>query len=83
MVRPLFFDFPTDEGSFTDAAQSTTYMLGDSLKISPVLTQGKKEGDQYQAYFPGGQRWVHVYNTADIIDTTAGGKNVSLTVDSA
>ena len=83
LVRPLFFDFPTDENSFWDAVQSTTYMLGQALKVSPVLTAGKKDGDQYQAYFPGGQRWVHVYNPSQIIDTTAGGKNVSLTVDSA
>lgn len=58
-------------------------MLGEALKVSPVLTQGKKDGDQYQAYFPGGSRWVHVYDTSKIIDTTTGGKNVSLTVDSA
>lgn len=58
-------------------------MLGEALKVSPVLTAGKKDGDQYQAYFPGGKRWVHVYDSAQIIDTTNGGKNVTLTADSA
>jgi alpha-glucosidase (family GH31 glycosyl hydrolase) len=58
-------------------------MLGDALKVSPVLTPGKQDGDQYQAYFPGGQRWVNIYDTSKVIDTTAGGKNVTLTADSA
>jgi hypothetical protein len=48
-----------------------------------VLTQGKKDGDTYTAYFPGGQKWVNVYDTSKIIDTTTGGKNVTLTADSA
>lgn len=82
LVKPLFFDFPTDDQSFTDAAQSSTFMLGDSLKVSPLVQEGKKDGDTYSAYFPPG-RWVNMYNTSDIIDTTAGGRNVSLTVDSA
>jgi len=58
-------------------------MLGEALKVSPVLTAGKKDGDQYQAYFPGGKRWVNVYDSSQIIDTTNGGKNVTLTADSA
>ena len=58
-------------------------MLGDALKVSPVLTPGKQDGDQYQAYFPGGQRWVNIYDTSKVIVTTAGGKNVTLTADSA
>jgi len=60
----LFFYFPTDDGSFTEAAQSTTYMLGGALKVSPVLTKGLKDGDTYPVYFPGGQRWVNIYNPA-------------------
>ena len=83
LAKPLFFDFPTDDGSFTDAAMSTTFMLGDSLKVSPVMQAGLKDGDKYTAYFPPGARWVNVYNTDKIEDTTKGGRNVSLTVDSA
>ena len=62
---------------------SQTFMLGDSLKVSPILQAGLKDGDKYMAYFPPGARWVNVYNTDKIEDTTQGGRNVSLTVDSA
>lgn len=29
-------------------------MLGDSIKVSPVLEQGVKDGDHYFSYFPEG-----------------------------
>lgn len=57
-------------------------MLGDSLKVSPLVESGKNDGDSYSAYFPAA-KWVNMYNTSDIIDTSAGGRNVTLHVDSA
>jgi len=38
LSHPLFFDFPADDGSFSDAAISQTFMLGDAVKVSPVLS---------------------------------------------
>jgi lysosomal alpha-glucosidase len=81
LAHPLFFDFPTDDGSFTDSSISQTYMLGDSVKVSPVLGN-LNDGDKYQAYFPPG-RWVNIYDPSSIIDATKGGINASLTADSA
>jgi alpha-glucosidase (family GH31 glycosyl hydrolase) len=47
-------------------------MLGDSLKISPVLDQGKKDGDQYKSYFPSGL-WYDLNDPKTLINTTAKG----------
>lgn len=81
LSHPLFFDFPTDDGSFNDAAISQTFMLGDAVKVSPVLAN-LNQGDQYQAYFPPGL-WVSINDPSQIIDATAGGVNAALTADSA
>jgi alpha-glucosidase len=43
MVKPHFYDFPEDDNAFNDPDH--TYMLGDSIKVSPILKQGLKEGD--------------------------------------
>lgn len=50
-VKPLFFDFPTDDATFSDWVQQTTFMLGDALKVSPLL-DSVQEGGSYKAYFP-------------------------------
>lgn len=50
VVRPHFYDFPNDDECFNNPEH--TYMLGDSIKVSPVLTQGLKDGDKYKVYFP-------------------------------
>jgi len=38
IVSPLFFDFPEDDSCFTDIEH--TYMLGEAVKVSPVLEAG-------------------------------------------
>lgn len=35
LIRPLFFDYPTDDNCFNNIED--TYMLGDAIKVSPVL----------------------------------------------
>jgi alpha-glucosidase (family GH31 glycosyl hydrolase) len=35
LVKPLFFDYPTDDEAFENI--DNTFMLGDALKVSPVL----------------------------------------------
>jgi len=44
-------------------------MLGDSLKVSPVMDK-MNDGSQYQAYFPQGV-WVNLYNSSEIITAPA------------
>lgn len=51
MVRPLFFDYPNDDKAFDNV--DNTFMLGDNLKVSPVLQQGVS--GNYSSYFPAGK----------------------------
>jgi alpha-glucosidase (family GH31 glycosyl hydrolase) len=57
LVRPLFFDYPTDDQAFDNV--DNNFMLGDALKVSPVLDQGVT--GPYQSYFPAGQ-WFDLNN---------------------
>lgn len=57
-------------------------MLGNSIKVSPVLTQGLKDGDKYKVYFPQGL-WHDLTDMTTIIDTTKGGSFQELTVKNA
>jgi alpha-glucosidase (family GH31 glycosyl hydrolase) len=50
LVYPLFFDYPEDDNTFEDIEH--TYMLGDAIKVSPVLEADVT--DTFQAYFPKG-----------------------------
>ncbi len=52
VVKPMFYDYPLDDRAFISPEE--TFMLGDSIKVSPVLDQGVKEGDKYKVYFPKG-----------------------------
>jgi hypothetical protein len=81
LVKPLFFDFPHDDESFSHEVLSSTYMLGDSVKVSPLL-QSKQDGDTYTSYFPQGI-WVDLYNPGNIITSPAGGVNATLPVTAA
>ena len=65
LVRPLFYDYPNDDNVFQDI--ESTYMLGDSIKVSPVLEAGVT-GD-YQSYFPSGT-WVDLNNYTNVIVST-------------
>ena len=52
VFRPLFFDFPADANAYNNVEQGI--MVGDSLKLSPVFTQGASGNQPF--YFPSG-RW--------------------------
>jgi len=64
---PLFFHYPTDSNTL-DAAESS-FILGDALKVSPVLAAGVTT---FKSYFPAGS-WVSMNDYADIV-TAAGEK---------
>jgi len=55
VVRPLFFEFPRDDTTYTIADQ---FMLGDSILVSPVLDVGVI---QLAAYFPYGS-WYEMWS---------------------
>ena len=64
LVKPLFFDFPSDDMCFEDIEH--TYMLGDAVKVSPVLEAGVNE--TYKAYFPAG-RWADLNDYTQMVDS--------------
>jgi alpha-glucosidase len=49
LVRPLFWEFPSDPGS---ATQDAEWMFGDALLVSPVVDEG---ATCHQVYLPPGQ----------------------------
>ena len=81
LVKPLFFDYPNDDMCFSADVQQSTFMLGDSVKVTPLL-QDKTDGDTFNAYFPKGA-WVNLYDPSLIINSPAGGIQSGLAVDSA
>lgn len=70
---PLFFHYPNDTQTYNDTEH--TFIVGDAIKVSPVLTP-LNESEKYQAYFPAGE-WVSLKYFGDIINST--GENVTLT----
>jgi alpha-glucosidase (family GH31 glycosyl hydrolase) len=64
----LFFDYPTDAEAFNN--NDNTFMLGDALKISPVLTQGVT--GQFQSYFPEGSWYDLNSNDANFYFNSTG-----------
>ncbi|XP_021379413.1 lysosomal alpha-glucosidase-like [Mizuhopecten yessoensis] len=55
VARPLFFEFPEDEKTYSIDRQ---FLWGEALMISPVLT---KDATTVDIYFPG-FRWYDFYN---------------------
>lgn len=49
LVYPLLYDFPDDDNCLDNI--ESTYMLGDAIKVSPVLTPKGKE-TTFDSYFP-------------------------------
>lgn len=49
LVKPMFFDYPEDSKTYNDI--ESTFMIGEALKVSPVL---KAKTDKYDVYFPAG-----------------------------
>ncbi len=70
LVRPLLFDWPNDPKVRNDVS---SWMFGESLLVSPVVTQGATTKD---VYLPDG-RWTDWFSGK----TYAGGQTVHLAVD--
>ena len=75
-MYPLLYDFPEDDLALENIEQ--TYMLGEAIKVSPVLTAQDGEGDTtFDSYFPEGM-WRDLNDWTSVIDTMSGGKMVAL-----
>lgn len=60
LARPLFFEYPEDENTWSIDQQ---FLLGNSLLISPVLKQGETSVD---AYFPKGI-WYNLFDPSIMV----------------
>jgi alpha-glucosidase (family GH31 glycosyl hydrolase) len=63
VVRPLFFEYPTDVQTF---AIDTQFLVGPALLVSPVLQEG---ATSVNAYIPPGNAWYDYY-TGDLVKST-------------
>lgn len=66
--RPLFWDFPADEGAWTAAGQ---FMFGPDYMVAPVTGMGNRTKT---LYLPRGANFVHYFSNA----TYAGGQVVTV-----
>jgi alpha-glucosidase (family GH31 glycosyl hydrolase) len=55
IVRPLFFDYPTDSLTYSLANE---YMFGDRLLVAPIIQKGQQTID---VYLPG-KRWYSLWD---------------------
>ena len=56
VMRPLFFDDPTDERAYE--RDNFSYLLGDELLVAPVVKPG---AETRTLYLPKGE-WVHLWS---------------------
>ena len=75
LVKPLFFDYPNDPETFNN--NDITFMLGDALKISPVLAEGMSPGDNFTSYFPAGM-WYNLSSEFDHFAFNSTGEYINL-----
>jgi len=54
MMRPLWYEFPGDEATFSKEGQ---HMVGDALLVAPVLHKG---ATQVAVLFPGAEIWYDI-----------------------
>ncbi|MCO7127904.1 glycoside hydrolase family 31 protein [Sporolactobacillus shoreicorticis] len=66
IIRPLFYDFPTDQNSW---AIENQYMFGHDLLIAPIMYAQITQRD---VYLPQGTDWVNVYTQ----ETKSGGQTI-------
>ena len=68
VMRPLFFDFPSDPACWN---VEDSYMFGPDLLVSPVMEAGAQ---QRSVYLPVGCRWTDAYTH----QTYEGGQTVTV-----
>eukprot|EP00088_Acartia_fossae_P032112 TRINITY_DN3291_c0_g1_i2.p1 TRINITY_DN3291_c0_g1~~TRINITY_DN3291_c0_g1_i2.p1 ORF type:complete len:896 (-),score=202.34 TRINITY_DN3291_c0_g1_i2:157-2844(-) len=54
VMRPLWYEFPQDEGTF---GREGEHLIGDALLVAPIL---KKSATELSVYFPGNELWYDI-----------------------
>lgn len=76
LVRPLFFEFPEDEKAYL--GYEHTFMVGDALKVTPVLTKADSDREKVESYFPDGSRWISLNDFTSVVEGDSKGVNRTL-----
>jgi alpha-glucosidase (family GH31 glycosyl hydrolase) len=64
---PLVYHYPQDETAQKD--YTSTFIVGNAIKVSPVLAKMEDNQNTFQAYFPAGN-WVNLNNFGNIVKST-------------
>lgn len=77
LVYPLLYDFPEDDEALNNIED--TYMLGDSMKISPRINPKNENNNMttFKSYFPQGV-WRDLNNWTQSVNASMGGMWVDL-----
>ena len=67
VIRPLFYEFPDDENTLQGYEHS--FMVGNALKVTPVITEEDSKNNKTKSYFPKHTKFISLNNF-----TTIGGK---------
>lgn len=78
-VDPLMYHYPNDDTNFASNNTEHTFLVGDAIKVTPVL---KSNVDEVLSYFPNG-RWVSLRNFSmfEEANSTLGGEWRGLATD--
>ena len=63
---PLFFHYPNDPEVYNDIESS--FIVANSLKVSPILTKLEEGEATFKSYFPTGL-WVNLADPSEIINS--------------
>jgi alpha-D-xyloside xylohydrolase len=55
VMRPLFYDFPADRGSWETEDE---FMFGPNYLVAPILHEGERERE---LYLPSGAKWTNAW----------------------
>ena len=65
LIKPLFFEFPEDEGTYKNLEYS--FMVGSALKVTPILTKEDSDNGKVESYFPNGVKFISL-NDMEVIE---------------
>jgi alpha-D-xyloside xylohydrolase len=72
VIRPLFYDFPEDQGAWEIEDQ---YLFGPEFLVAPVLREGQRERELYLPGLKnGGETWTDVWTG----ETYEGGRRITV-----
>lgn len=70
VFKPLFFEFPNDNEAYQTSTQSSEFMLGDSILVTPVLKSGNSQLNitTLNVYIPASANFIDFY-TGKVINS--------------